>query len=203
MLTAHPTEVQRQSILACEREIARLLVSPAQDATREHALRREILRLWLTAMLRLTRLTVADEIENGLAFFRLTFLQQMPRLYADLERALASTFGLPQEPLLAPFMRVGSWIGGDRDGNPNVNAGVLTHALGAQSRLAFEHYLAELSMLSNELSLAARLSPMPQALLELAAADAAPPGRALPHGPVRGSDAPRGHRHATGANATG
>ena len=172
VLTAHPTEVQRQSILACEREIARLLALPAhaQEAAREHALRREVLRLWLTAMLRLTRLTVADEIENGLAYFRMTFIEQMPRLYADLETSLASTFGLPHEPWLAPFLRVGSWIGGDRDGNPNVNAGVLERALDAQSRLAFEHYLVEVSLLSNELSLAARLSPMPRELLEFAAA---------------------------------
>lgn len=171
VLTAHPTEVQRQSILACEREIARLLTLPAHahDAAREHALRREVLRLWLTAMLRLTQLTVADEIENGLAYFRMTFLEQMPRLYTLLEASLATTFGLPHEPWLAPFLRVGTWIGGDRDGNPNVNAGVLERALGAQSRLAFEHYLAEVRLLSNELSLAARLSPMPEELLEFAA----------------------------------
>ena len=136
-----------------------------------------MLRLWLTAMLRLTRLTVADEIENGLAYFRMTFLEQMPRLYADLESSLATTFGLPHEPWLAPFMRVGSWIGGDRDGNPNVAAGVLERALGAQSRIAFEHYLAEVRLLSNELSLAARLSPMPQELLEFAAAS----GDTSPH----------------------
>jgi phosphoenolpyruvate carboxylase len=177
VLTAHPTEVQRQSILACEREIARLLALPARDAAHEHALRREVLRLWLTAMLRLTKLTVADEIENGLAFFRLTFLGQLPRLYAELETALAETFALPEEPRLAPFLRVGSWIGGDRDGNPNVNAGVLTHALGAQARLAFEHYFAELKLLGAELSLAARLSNTPPALLEFAAAAGDP----LPH----------------------
>ncbi len=172
VLTAHPTEVQRQSILACEREIARLLTSPshAQDGSREHALRREVLRLWLTAMLRLTRLSVADEIENGLAYFRMTFLEQIPRLYADLESSLAKTFGMPMEPSLTSFLRVGTWIGGDRDGNPNVTSLVLEHALSAQSRLAFGHYLNEVSLLSGELSLAARLSPVPQELLEFAAA---------------------------------
>ena len=106
------------------------------------ALRREVLRLWLTAMLRLTRLTVADEIENGLAYFRITFLEQLPRLYADLEATLATRHSaLRTSRALAPFLRVGTWIGGDRDGNPNVNAGVLEHALNAQARLAFEHYL--------------------------------------------------------------
>ena len=177
VLTAHPTEVQRQSILACEREIARLLATQAPGAAREHALQREVLRLWLTAMLRLTRLSVDDEIENGLAFFRLTFLAQLPRLYADLEATLATTFDLPQTPTLAAFLRVGTWIGGDRDGNPNVNAGVLSHALDAQARLAFEHYLGELHLLSGELPLATRLSAMPQALLDFAAAS----GDTSPH----------------------
>src|SRR5712691_7216665 len=74
VLTAHPTEVQRQSILECERAIARLIALPA-----------EVLRLWLTAMLRLSKLTVADEITNALAYFRLTFIPGIPRLYADLE----------------------------------------------------------------------------------------------------------------------
>jgi len=176
VLTAHPTEVQRQSILDCERKIARLLALPADHgdpslrAQQELSLRREVLRLWLTAMLRLTRLTVADEIENGLTYFRITFLEQLPRLYADLEAALTAEFNLARDVLLAPFLRVGTWIGGDRDGNPNVNAGVLEQALTAQARLAFEHYLAEVRLLSNELSIAARLAPIPAALLEFAAA---------------------------------
>jgi len=176
VLTAHPTEVQRQSILDCERKIARLLALPADHgdpslrAQQELSLRREVLRLWLTAMLRLTRLTVADEIENGLTYFRITFLEQLPRLYADLEAALTAEFHLARDALLAPFLRVGTWIGGDRDGNPNVNAGVLEQALTAQARLAFEHYLAEVRLLSNELSIAARLAPIPAALLEFAAA---------------------------------
>ena len=176
VLTAHPTEVQRQSILDCERKIARLLALPADHgdpslrAQQELSLRREVLRLWLTAMLRLTRLTVADEIENGLTYFRITFLEQLPRLYADLEAALTAEFNLARDALLAPFLRVGTWIGGDRDGNPNVNAGVLEQALTAQARLAFEHYLAEVRLLSNELSIAARLAPIPAALLEFAAA---------------------------------
>ena len=170
VLTAHPTEVQRQSILDCERKIARLLALPAAPAERELALRREVLRLWLTAMLRLTRLTVADEIENGLAYFRITFLEQLPRLYADLEATLAREFGVAPDVAVASFLRVGTWIGGDRDGNPNVNAGVLAHALNAQARLACEHYLSEVRLLSTELSLAARLAHMPAELLEFAAA---------------------------------
>ena len=177
VLTAHPTEVQRQSILDCERKIARLLARPAAAAAREEALRVEVLRLWLTAMLRLTRLSVTDEIENGLAYFRTTFLNQLPRLYADLEATLVREFDVAADAAVAPFLRVGTWIGGDRDGNPNVNAGVLTHALNAQARLACEHYLNEVRLLSSELSLAKRLAPMPAELLAFAAAS----GDTSPH----------------------
>jgi phosphoenolpyruvate carboxylase len=190
VLTAHPTEVQRQSILDCEREIARLLALCAGSGgsqefagDAEKLLRREVLRLWLTAMLRLNRLTVADEIENGLAYFRITFLERVPRLYAQVEAALATEFGLAREPSLAPFLRVGTWIGGDRDGNPNVTADVLRHALKAQARLAFGHYLDEVRHLSGELSIAARLSPMPAELLAFAtdAGDASPHRRDEPY----------------------
>ena len=177
VLTAHPTEVRRQSVLACEREIARLLAvadDPRQaDLTFgqwHKALRREVLRLWLTAMLRLARLKVGDEIENGLTCFHGTFLGEVPRLYEDLETALASRFDLKERPWLAPFLRIGTWIGGDRDGNPNVTAAVLGDALEAQSRVAFRHYLGEVQRLAAELSVAGRLAPVPRELLEFAAA---------------------------------
>ncbi len=103
VLTAHPTEVQRQSILECEREIARLLAL-APGSARERALHAEVLRLWLTAMLRLTKLAVADEIVNALAYFRLTFIAELPRLYEDLEHALRAPLGLAREPWLPPFL---------------------------------------------------------------------------------------------------
>jgi phosphoenolpyruvate carboxylase len=175
VLTAHPTEVQRQSILDCEREIARLIAQPASEA-RDAALHREVLRLWLTSMLRRTRLEVSDEILNGLAFFRLTFLDELPRLYADLEAALAARFALPQTPWLPPFLGVGTWIGGDRDGNPNVTAEVLRLALTQQARLVFEHYLAELHRLGAELSLSTRIKAAPAIVVALADAsgDASP-----------------------------
>ncbi len=177
VLTAHPTEVQRQSILKCQREIARLLAlpdegekSPRARQERELALKREVLRLWLTAMLRLSKLQVADEIENGLAYFRDTFIQQLPKLYDEIESGLVTEFGIARRPWLPPFMRVGTWIGGDRDGNPNVTAEVLDTALRTQVRIIMQHYLAETQTLAGELSLAARLSPMPAELLAFAAA---------------------------------
>ena len=167
VLTAHPTEVQRQSILDCEREIARLLAAP-QDAPRDARLRREVLRLWLTSMLRLTKLEVTDEIKNGLAYFRMTFLEELPRLYDDLERALQEDFGLARVPWLAPFLTVGSWISGDRDGNPNVTARTLSSALAQQAELILEHYLGEVNRLGMELSISTRVKPVPQALRALA-----------------------------------
>jgi phosphoenolpyruvate carboxylase len=160
VLTAHPTEVQRQSILECEREIARL-VAQAASPSRDRALHAEVLRLWLTAMLRLTKLSVADEITNALAYFRLTFISEIPRLYSDLEEALRARLALPAKPWLPPFLTVGTWVGGDRDGNPNVGPEALEAATDAQSRLILSHYLEELQLLGRELGLSARLMPTP------------------------------------------
>ncbi|HXZ92236.1 MAG TPA: phosphoenolpyruvate carboxylase [Burkholderiales bacterium] len=167
VLTAHPTEVQRQSILDCEREIARLLAQP-QDAARDEQLRGEVLRLWLTSILRLTRLEVSDEINNGLAYFRMTFLAELPRLYAELEAGLKERFGLARAPWLAPFLTVGTWIGGDRDGNPNVNARTLALALAQQAELALAHYLEEVNRLGKELSISTRIKGVPAPLAALA-----------------------------------
>src|SRR5437667_7927710 len=167
VLTAHPTEVQRQSILECERAIARLIALPASPG-RDRALRAEVLRLWLTAMLRRSKLTVADEITNALAYFRLTFIPGIPRLYADLEEALRTRLALPRAPWLPPFLTVGTWVGGDRDGNPNVGAETLELAASEQARLIFAHYLEEANLLGRELGLSARLKPAPREVLEQA-----------------------------------
>src|SRR6185503_13842013 len=103
VLTAHPTEVQRQSILDCEREIARLL-SRAQGPERDQALHAEVLRLWLTSMLRLHKLQASDEIANGINYFRLTFLNELPRLYGEFEQALKEKYQV--ETRLPPFLTV-------------------------------------------------------------------------------------------------
>src|SRR5690606_24275740 len=128
VLTAHPTEVQRKSVLDAERDIARLLtqrdeiralaqptdaLAPRELAANEQLLRARVLQLWQTRLLRLNSLTVIDEIENALSYYESTFLREIPRLYADLEHQLG---GQP----VASFLRMGQWIGGDRDGNPNV-----------------------------------------------------------------------------------
>jgi phosphoenolpyruvate carboxylase len=170
VLTAHPTEVQRQSILETERDITRLLAADEPSPARERALRRLVLRLWLTAMLRLSRLTVDDEITNGLNYFRITFLAELPRLYADIESALAAMPGAHGRPWLPAFLAVGTWIGGDRDGNPFVGAPALDAALVGQARLVLSHYLDEVNELGRELSVSARFKPPPPAVLALAEA---------------------------------
>ena len=174
VLTAHPTEVQRKSILDAEREIARLLVwrdrvalTPNESAEFDAALYRQVLGLWQTAMLRLSKLLVRDEIDNGLAYYRYTFLDQIPKLYADLGQQLTRDFAIDAASI-PPFLRTGSWIGGDRDGNPNVDAGTLGYAIRAQAGVAFEHYLDEVHRLGGELSLSSRLVAPTEALLALA-----------------------------------
>jgi len=168
VLTAHPTEVQRQSILDCERGIAAALseledtrLGPAGRARIEARLQARVLTLWQTAMIRLSRLRVIDEIDNALSFYRLTFLAEIPRLYEELEAVLG---GRPVPELLA----MGSWIGGDRDGNPFVTAEVLREAVTRQARTAFAHYLEEVHALGAELSMSLRLQAPSPALLELA-----------------------------------
>ena len=175
VLTAHPTEVQRKSILDTEREIARLLVwrdrttlTPQERADFDRGLRTQVLALWQTAMLRLTRLAVRDEVDNGLSYYGYTFLDEVPRLYDTLEQALRASF--PGLTHLPSFFRTASWIGGDRDGNPNVTADTLDYAIHAQATVAFEHYLDAVHHLGAELSLSTRLIAPTAALMTLAEA---------------------------------
>ena len=181
VLTAHPTEVQRKSILDAERDIAKLLTArdeikaysavagspkdelmPRELSANETQMRARVLQLWQTRLLRFTKLTVTDEIENSLSYYEATFLREIPKIYAELEHAL------PGQPV-ASFLRMGQWIGGDRDGNPNVNAQTLTHALRSQAEVVLRHYLTEVHNLGGELSLSAilvKVSPGLQALSE-------------------------------------
>ncbi len=167
VLTAHPTEVQRKSILDAERAVAGLIaerdtLALERDLQRnEGHLRARITQLWQTRMLRYSKLTVADEIENALSYYPATFLREIPKLYADLEEAL------PDAELPA-FLRMGHWIGGDRDGNPNVGAATLRHALKRQSEVALRHYLTELHALGAELSISARLATISPEMQQLA-----------------------------------
>jgi phosphoenolpyruvate carboxylase len=162
VLTAHPTEVQRKSILDCQLIISRLLserdrvdMTPDDLAENEEALHRFVLILWQTRMLRTAKLTVHDEIKNGLEFYRYTFLTEIPKIYANLEKQFEARFA--KDIKIPALLRVGSWIGGDRDGNPFVTHDVMTDAVQQHSALAFEHYLNETHLLGTRLSLTDRL----------------------------------------------
>ena len=175
VLTAHPTEVQRKSILGCQMQIARLLderdrvrLTPAEQSDNEEALRRQVLTLWQTRMLRLARLSVTDEVSNGLSYYDYTFLRELPRFYADLEDQLAGQDPAWRSGPLPSFLRLGSWIGGDRDGNPYVTAQVLRQTLRMQSARVLDFYLEEVHQLGGELPLAEGLVTVSEALAELA-----------------------------------
>ena len=180
VLTAHPTEVQRKSILDAERDIALLLaeqgdileraqlynsakdaLTPRALAANEAQLRARVAQLWQTRLLRYSKLTVVDEIENALSYYEATFLREIPKIYAALERAL----GVPH---VHSFLRMGQWIGGDRDGNPNVSADTLAQALRRQSEVALRHYLTEVHLLGGDLSLSAWLVDVSAEMQQLA-----------------------------------
>jgi len=174
VLTAHPTEVQRKSILDAERAIARLLaerdsaggLSTRELADNEGQIRARVVQLWQTRLLRFTKLTVADEIENALSYYQATFLEQIPRLYRDLEDSLREAGG-PTEGV-PPFLRMGQWIGGDRDGNPFVTADTLRLALRSQAELVLRHHLTQVHLLGAELSMSVMLADFSPAMLALA-----------------------------------
>jgi phosphoenolpyruvate carboxylase len=174
VLTAHPTEVRRKSTIDREMEIAALLdrrervqLTPEEAEACDEQLRRAVLTLWQTNLLRRTKLTVLDEVANGLSFYDYTFLHEVPRLHCALEDRLnQEEGGTPGE--LASFLTMGSWIGGDRDGNPFVTADVMRGTLRLQSSRVMNFYLEELHVLGSELSLAAHLADVSDELRGLA-----------------------------------
>jgi phosphoenolpyruvate carboxylase len=178
VLTAHPTEVRRKSTIDREMEIAGLLdrrermhLTAEEFEASEEQLRRAVLTLWQTNLLRRTKLTVLDEVANGLSFYDYTFLHEVPRLHCALEDRLhaedaADDKGAREE--LASFLRMGSWIGGDRDGNPFVTAEVMRGTLRLQATRVLRFYLEELHALGAELSLAAHLADVSEELRTLA-----------------------------------
>ena len=176
VLTAHPTEVQRTIILTAERAIAQLVaerdqgLTPREQERNTLLLKARITQLWQTRMLRDEKLSVADEIRNALAYYHNTFLRQLPRMYQELEQALPGQ-------AIAPFFRMGHWMGGDRDGNPFVGADTMALAFRLQCETALLHYLHELNALGLELSMSTGLAGVSPELQQLA--DAA--GDTNPH----------------------
>ena len=187
VITAHPSEVRRKSVIDRVSRIAETFdahdrATPEMRPRVEAELARQILILWATRQLRPTSLGVADEIENAVSFFERTFIRELPRVYADLEAALGSQTqgGAHETP---SFLRIGSWVGGDRDGNPNVTAETLRLAFLTQSRLIVAHYLEEIHALGAALSLSLEHVKVTPALGDLAdrSGDDAPQRRDEPY----------------------
>ncbi len=176
VLTAHPTEVRRKSTMRREIAIAELLDergrgphTPDELSEIDDKLRRAILVLWQTNMLRQTRLSVADEVANGVSYFDYTFFREVPRLHSKIEGVLCKSEDANCSAHLNTFLRIGSWIGGDRDGNPFVDADVMRNTLQLQSSEALDFYLDQLHKLGDELSMSTTLVNVTNALAELAA----------------------------------
>lgn len=173
VLTAHPTEVRRKSTMRREMAVADLLHRRTHDILTDderremdEELARDILILWQTNLLRQTRLDVLDEVTNGNSYFDYTFFRELPRLYAAMEDRLAELDGDAAAEPLAPFLLIGSWIGGDRDGNPFVTADILGEALRRQSAKAIGHYLDEVHALGEDLPISvAVVDASPELLL--------------------------------------
>ncbi len=175
VLTAHPTEVRRKSTLNRELGIAELLerrdrmvATPEEKDALEERLRRDIVTLWQTNLLRETKLTVLDEVLNGLSYYDYTFLRELPRLHSMLEDRLQALDPAGSAHEIESFIKIGSWIGGDRDGNPFVTADVLESTLAMHARRIFSFYLDELEKLSRELPLSDGIVSISDALRSLA-----------------------------------
>ncbi|MDP3657519.1 MAG: phosphoenolpyruvate carboxylase [Brevundimonas sp.] len=169
VLTAHPSEVRRKSVIDRIAAVSDLLDACDQTGAacdlgaRDAGLRRQVTILWATRLVRQAGLVVQDEIDTVVSFLDRVFLQVAPAQLADWRRRLGA-------PDLAPFIRIGSWVGGDRDGNPNVDGAVLTAALRSQARAVLRFYLDEVNALGAELSLSGSLSAISPELRALAAA---------------------------------
>ncbi|WP_041814993.1 phosphoenolpyruvate carboxylase [Rhodococcus erythropolis] len=163
VITAHPTETRRRTVFETQSRITELMryrertaLSVAETADVDLQLRRQILTLWQTALIRLSRLRIQDEIEVGLRYYDAALFEVIPKINAEVRKALRTRWpdaGLLPEPILRP----GSWIGGDRDGNPYVTGEIVQRATSRAAATALEHHLEELEHLERELSMSARL----------------------------------------------
>ena len=143
VFTAHPTESKRRTLLAKLRRLAEILRERSHPEIARHAavldpecVEREIASLWLTDRSRVTRPEVVDEARTGLWYFDTTLFETVPQLQVDLEQALARHFPSVKAP--SRWLTFGTWMGGDRDGNPNVTAAVTAEVLVLHRRLAIE-----------------------------------------------------------------
>ena len=172
VLTAHPTEVQRQTVLSFNRRI-RALLPQRERCTNPDALaqlRREIdtvlLGLWQTSETRRHKLSVNDEINNGVSIFPMSFFEALPKLYRTMERDFQTAYPGVRVPNI---LKIGGWIGGDRDGNPFVSAETLRFAFRQHADAVFRFYRGELDKLYRELPLSIRRVKVNDDVMALAA----------------------------------
>ncbi len=174
VITAHPTETRRRTVFVTQHRITQLMRLHAAGHTEtddgrdiELELRRQVLTLWQTALIRVSRLQITDEIDAGLRYYQAALFKVIPQVNAEVRDALRARW--PDTDLIeAPILQPGSWIGGDRDGNPNVTADVVRRATGSAAFTALARYLAELTDLERELSMSARLITVTPELSALA-----------------------------------
>ncbi len=178
VITAHPTETRRRTVFEAQNRITELLrfrnrteLMPDEDATVTESIRRQILTMWQTALIRLERLTIQDEIRSGLRYYDASFFDVVPKINNAVRASLRAAYpdaGLADDPIL----RMGSWIGGDRDGNPFVTGEIVEMATTLAARTAIGHHLDELHKLAQELSMSTRLMNPGSELYELAGVSA-------------------------------
>lgn len=174
VITAHPTETRRRTVFDVQTRITEMmrLRQRFSETERERAdfelrIRRQVLALWRTALIRLQRLRIQDEIAVGLRYYEITLFDVIPAINAEVRAALRSRW--PGVELLPrPMLRPGSWIGGDRDGNPYVTADVVRTAAQQAAAVAFGRYLHELVELEKSLAQSARLVPVTPEVAALA-----------------------------------
>jgi len=168
VFTAHPTEMRRASIVERETEIATLLqayekaANPGEKKQVEDDLYRAVALLWNTRLNRPERITVRDEINNLIAAVKRSVLPALVTLYTEWGR------DIPHEGPLPDVLKLGSWIGGDRDGHPHVDEVTLRYAYREQARVAFDFYAVHLDKLDSELTMSDEVTPVSDALHELA-----------------------------------
>lgn len=187
-LTAHPTEAKRVTVLEIHRRIYRTLVAletqrwtPRERADRLSDIENEIDLLWLTGELRLKRPSPEDEIDWGLQFFRDSLFDAVPNLYRQFKDAVADRFGHAEKS--KPCLQFHSWIGGDRDGNPNVTIETTKAALTRNRATILEKYMTALALAAQQLSISSSISHLPDAATEQLkkVINNAPPGESDRH----------------------
>jgi phosphoenolpyruvate carboxylase len=192
VFTAHPTEVARQTVLLKRRRIAeqlerldRLPLTTGEALRCEQIIHAEITALWQTDEVRQTKPTVDDEIRMGLRYFRLSLFETLPRIYSEVADSIRDVYGnIVEAPELPNLITFGSWIGGDRDGNPLVKPKCIKDALGLARTVILREYVRGVESLSDGLSTSSRqANASPEILSRLAQYERSMPGASMLWGP--------------------